>query len=75
MMVSHQSNVFFFKFISKVPPAKVVAIMTAILVSYREIIMDKKNLGNTRKKRIPPRLRILLDFVKPHSEFSSFVCI
>lgn len=71
MMVSHQSNVFFFKFTLKVSSAKVMAMVTAILVSYGEITMEK-NLGNTRKKRVPndikpSNVRILLDFIKPHS--------
>lgn len=48
MMFWHHSNVFFFKFTSEVPPAKAVVIVTAILVSYRQITMERGGAGRGR---------------------------
>lgn len=74
IMFCYQSNVFFLKNNSGIPPAKAVAIFS-ILVSHEEIIME--NLGNAGKETIsnniiPSKLTPLWDFVKLPSEFSSF---
>ena len=74
MMFRDQSNVFFLKITSKALLPKVVAIVT-ILVSHGEIIMENlKNAGKDTVPNniIPSKLRALLNFVKFHSDFSSF---
>lgn len=60
---------------SGIPPAKAAAILSIILVSHGEIIME--NLGNAGKEIvpnniIPSELTPLWDFVKLPSKFSSF---
>lgn len=75
IMVCYQSNVFFLKNNSGIPPAKTAAILSIILVSHGEIIME--NLGNAGKEIvpnniIPSKLTPLWDFVKLPSKFSSF---
>lgn len=75
MMYCNQSNVFLLMIASKVLPAKVVAAVATILVSHGEITMENlKNAGKEAEPNnlIPSKLRALWDFVKFHSEFSSF---
>lgn len=51
MMFCYQSNVFFLKISSESPPAKAAAIVTTILASHGEIIME--NLRKARKETVP----------------------